>query len=313
MRKIYSLLVLLSITVTSSAQLRTLYNQYMLNQGVFNPGYMDISTRYSATLHFRKQWMTTPETPMTFTANGHYHITQNHGVGAIAVSDFTNGVNSLEIGALYNYHIWLGEKTALGLGVKLGYQQRSLQTDYIYFSEKEPTLDNRVSRGVNLGVGLSVQSQNFDFGISMPSIFDNALANPSSIYTTTYNHFYSHIGYKIRFNDNIILYPSAMARMVKGSRLNMSFDGHFLFGQLVWVGGGYQSDNSVTGSLGFFLEKGLRIVYTYQTSTFSSHKTTFEHTHEITLNFARTIDELPFARRKFTTRKGGQMRKKQKW
>ncbi|MNK18899.1 hypothetical protein D3C87_371150 [compost metagenome] len=312
MKQFLPFFVFLVLAFHSNAQLRGLYNQYMLNQGAFNPGYMDITTRYSANLHFRKQWMTVPETPMTFTANGHYHITQNHGVGAIAISDFTSGVNSLEIGGIYNYHVWLGEKTALGLGVKVGYQQRSLQTDYVYFSEKEPTLDNRVSRGVNLGVGMSIQSQNLDFGISMPSIFDNALADPSTIYTTTYNHFYSHIGYKIRFNEKIILYPTIMARMVKGSRLNMSFDGHFLFSQLIWVGGGYQSDNSVTGSFGLFLEKGFRVVYTYQTSTFSPHKG-LEHSHEITLNYAQTIEELPFARRKFTTRKGGQFRKKQKW
>jgi type IX secretion system PorP/SprF family membrane protein len=312
MKKSYFLPVLFLLAFTSNAQLRSIYNQYMLNQGIFNPGYMDISTRYSATVHVKKEWMTVPETPLTFSANGHYHISKNHGVGAIAVSDFAAGVNSLEIGALYNYHIWLGEKTALGLGVKVGYQQRSLQTDYIYFSEKEPTLDNRITRGVNVGAGLSIQSQNFDFGVSMPSIFDNALANPSTIYSTTYNHFYSHIGYKIRFNDNIILYPTAMARMVKGSRLNMSFDGHFLFGQMVWVGGGYQSDNSVTGSFGLFLEKGLRLVYTYQTSTFTPHKN-LEHSHEITINYARTIDDLPFAKRKYTTRKGGQFRKKLKW
>ncbi len=312
MKKSYFLPVLFLLAFTSNAQLRSIYNQYMLNQGIFNPGYMDISTRYSATVHVKKEWMTVPETPLTFSANGHYHISKNHGVGAVAVSDFAAGVNSLEIGALYNYHIWLGEKTALGLGVKVGYQQRSLQTDYIYFSEKEPTLDNRITRGVNVGAGLSIQSQNFDFGVSMPSIFDNALANPSTIYSTTYNHFYSHIGYKIRFNDNIILYPTAMARMVKGSRLNMSFDGHFLFGQMVWVGGGYQSDNSVTGSFGLFLEKGLRLVYTYQTSTFTPHKN-LEHSHEITINYARTIDDLPFAKRKYTTRKGGQFRKKLKW
>ena len=312
MKKIYCLFVLLAFTTVSYAQLRSVYNQYMLNQGIFNPGYMDISTRFSATVHVKKEWMTVPGTPLTFSANGHYHFTQNHGIGAIAISDFASGVNSLEIGALYNYHVWLGEKTALGFGVKVGYQQRSLQTDYVYFSEKEPTLDNRVTRGVNLGVGLSIQSQNFDFGISMPSIFDNSLANPSTIYATTNNHFYSHIGYKIRFNDNFILYPTVMARAVSGSPLNMSFDGHFLFGQMVWLGGGYQSDNSVTASLGFFLEKGLRIVYTYQTSTFSSHRL-LEHSHEITLNFARTIDDLPFSKRKFITRKGGQFRKKQKW
>lgn len=312
MKKICSLLVVLGLTFVSNAQLRSVYNQYMLNQGIFNPGYMDIATRYSATVHFKKEWMTVPATPMTFSANGHYHITKNHGIGGVAINDYAAGVNSLEIAGLYNYHVWLGERTALGLGVKVGYQQRSLKTDYIYFSEKEPTLDNRVTRGVNLGVGLSIQSQNFDFGISMPSIFDNSLANSSEIYTITNNHFYSHIGYKIRFNDNIVLYPTVMARAVKGSPVNLSFDGHFLFGQFVWVGGGYQSDNSVTGSFGLFLDKGLRLVYTYQTSTFTSHRL-LEHSHEITINFARTIDDLSFAKRKFITRKGGQFRKKQKW
>ncbi|WP_343747568.1 PorP/SprF family type IX secretion system membrane protein [Fluviicola sp.] len=309
MKKWILLSALIVSALNSSAQLRTYYSQYMLNQGIFNPGYMDITTRFSATLNFRKQWVSSLETPLTFSANGHYHITPNHGVGMVALTDYTAGVNTIEVSGVYNYHIWLGEKTALGLGVKVGYQQRSLQTDYIYFSEKEPTLDNRISRGLNLGVGLSIQSENFDFGVSMPSLFDNALADPSTIYATTYNHFFSHIGYKIRFNDNIIFYPTAMARMVKGSKLNMSFDGNFLFGQLIWVGGGYQSDNGVTGSLGLFLEKGLRIVYSYQTSFYTPHKH-LQNTHEVTLNFARSIDDLPFAKRKYTTRKGGQFRKK---
>ncbi len=309
MRNILLLPVLLAFTFNSNAQQRGSYNQYMLNQGLFNPGFMDITTRFSATVNFRKQWVTGLETPLTFSANGHYHITPNHGVGMVALTDFTAGVNTIEVSGIYNYHIWLGEKTALGLGLKVGYQQRSLQTDYIYFSEKEPTLDNRISRGLNLGVGMSIQSQNFDFGVSLPSVFDNALANPSTLFTTTYNHIFSHIGYKIRFNDNVILYPTVMARMVKGSKLNMSFDGHFLFGQLIWVGGGYQSDNSASASFGLFLEKGLRVVYSYQTSIFTPHKR-LENTHEITLNFARTLDDLPFAKRKYTTRKGGQFRKK---
>ena len=78
MKQFLPFLVFMALAFNSNAQMRSLYNQYMLNQGVFNPGYMDITTRYSANLHFRKQWMTVPETPMTFTANGHYHITQKN-------------------------------------------------------------------------------------------------------------------------------------------------------------------------------------------------------------------------------------------
>jgi type IX secretion system PorP/SprF family membrane protein len=281
----------------------------MLNQSVYNPGFMDINTRYSATATFRKQWLSYTDAPLTFNANGHYNITRNHGVGMLAGTDKIDNITTTNISASYTYHAWLNSKVALGMGVKLGYEQRSIQNNYVYFAESDPTLNQLKTAGFNMGAGLSIQSRNFDFGFSLPYLFNNRMGNSSTIYSTEATTFYSNIGYKMRFNDFFVLYPTILVKGVSGAPISMSFDGHFLYNQLFWFGGGYRSDNTVSLSCGVFLDEGLRIVYSYESAYFTPHKR-MDSSHEITLNYARTIKEFPFSKRTYTTRKGGQFRKK---
>jgi hypothetical protein len=84
----------------------------------------------------------------------------------------------------------------------------------------------------------------------------------------------------------------------------MSFDGHFLIGQFIWFGGGYRSDNTLALSAGVFLEKGLRIVYTYESASFSPHKR-MDLSHEISLNYARSLKDNPFSQRIFLRKRSG--------
>jgi type IX secretion system PorP/SprF family membrane protein len=303
---LYAASVLLTLSV--QAQLRSNYSQYMLNQGVINPGYADIESRYGAVLSARKQWFTMDGTPFTVFANGHYSFTRNHAVGGTISSDNINGVNIFDVSANYVYHLWLTKKLALGLGVKVGYQQVATKSDYVYFEHPgdylDPTLANLKSGGLNLGTGISLQSQNLLFGFSLPYLFNNSLAaKKSAAYETEDNHFYTTLGYKLRFNDNLILYPSLMLKGVSGAPYSMSFDGHILVSQLVWFGGGYRSDNTVALSVGLFLEKGLRVVYTYESAAFSPHKR-MDSSHEVSLNYARSLRDNPFSERIFRKRNG---------
>lgn len=298
---------LILLSVAAQAQLRPTFSQYMLNQGVINPGYADIETRYGGVVSARKQWMTMAGTPFTVFANGYYRFTQNHTVGGTISNDNVNQVNVLDISANYVYHAWLSRNLALGMGIKFGYQQVATNGDYVYFDPTgvtDPVLDYRKSGGLNLGAGVSLQSKNFMFGFSAPYLFNNTLLHTkAAIYTTDDNHFYTTLGYKIRFSDAFILYPSMMLKAVYGAPYSMSFDGHALINQFFWFGGGYRSDNTVAISAGFFLEKGLRVVYTYETAYFSPHKR-MDVSHEISLNYARSIYDSPFARRQYVKKNG---------
>lgn len=302
--KLFITAILILLTVTVQAQLRSNFSQYMLNQGVINPGYADIESRYGGVVSVRKQWTTMAETPFTVFANGHYSFTKNHAIGGTLSSDQVAGVNTLDISANYVYHAWLTKKLALGLGVKMGYQQISMKNNYVYFDPgTDPTLTNLKAGGFNMGAGLSLQSRNFLFGFSLPYMFNNAYANKKMTYGTADNHFYSTLGYKIRFSDNFVLYPTILLKGVAGAPLSMSFDGHVLINQFLWIGGGYRSDNTVAGSVGFFLDKGLRVVYTYESAYFSPHKR-MNGSHEISLNYARSIKDNPFSQRLYRKRSG---------
>lgn len=301
---------LLLLAGSVQAQLRSTYAQYMLNQGVINPGFADIETRYGGLVSVRKQWMSMGDTPLTGFASGHYRFTKNHAVGGTISSDQVNNVNITDIGANYTYHLWITRKFALGLGVKVGYQQISMKNQFVYFdSELDPTLNRTRKAGLNLGTGISMQSKNFLFGFSMPYLFNNAYANAKAQYSTSFNHFYSTLGYKVRlFDDNFVIYPSVLVKGVSGSPISMSIDGHILVSQMFWFGGAYRSDNTVALSAGLFLEKGLRIVYTYETANGTPH-TRLDASHEISLNYARSIYESPFSKRQYRKRNGKMYKK----
>jgi len=298
----------LAIGSSVFSQLRTTFNQYMLNPALVNPGFMDVQTRFGGALTYRKQWLSAGETPVTFAANGYYRLTRNHGVGMIVTNDRVGNINTLEVGLSYTYHLWITNKIALGLGVKAGFNQRSMQSDYVYFGDgADPVLANLKTGGINVGTGLSLQSKNFTFGVSVPYLFNNSLNGPYA-YVIGNNHFYTHMSYKLHASDNFVFVPSILLKGVSGAPLSMSFDGHVLINQLVWLGGGYRSDNTVGLSAGLFFKHGLRVVYSYETAYFSAH-TRFNSTHEISLNYAQSIEELPFQLRLYR-KKNGKMYKR---
>jgi len=296
-------LFLLIIGGSAFSQMRTTFNQYMINPGLLNPGFMDIQSHFGGTLAYRKQYMSAGETPLTIAANGFYRFNHYQGVGMIVTNDKVAGINTLDVGFSYAHNVWLTRGLALGLGVKASYQQRTMENDYVYFSEMDPVLSSKLNTfGFGAGVGLSLQSEDFQFGLSLPNILNNGLGKKYA-FAANDNHFYSNISYKCRFSDGFIFVPSAMVKGVSGSPISMAFDGHFLLGQLVWIGGGYHTDNTVGASAGLFLKKGVRVVYSYESAFFTAH-TRFNNTHEITVSFATDLKDYPFGTRLYRKKNG---------
>jgi type IX secretion system PorP/SprF family membrane protein len=288
---------------TAWSQMQTTYNQYMLNTNMINPAYIDLDARFGANVSGRKAWTTGEGTPLSIAANGYYRLDDAHSVGMIASNDRIANTSTTEVGFSYTYDLRIARRLWLGLGAKASFQQRGVGDDYTYFGPGvDPVLEKPGQIGFTAGAGFTLQNKNFTFGASLPFMLNNSLGNRNQ-FTLYDNHAYSHISYKMRASDDFIFIPSALMKAVKGSKVNLSFDGHFLIKQVVWVGGGYRSDNTVGGSVGIFLPKGLRIVYSYETATWSAHKS-LTNTHEVTLNYAQSLETLPFQRRLHRKRSG---------
>jgi len=295
-----------------AAQNRLAINQYMLNPGVYNPAAIDVTTKFGGNLIARKQWMRQDNAPETYLLNGHYNFSRNHGVGFMASNDRIDLFNQMEVSANYAYRVWIQDKVAIGFGVKAAFYSKSLVSDrYTYFSPLEPTLQDGALKqsGVNFGAGISVTSHNFDFNVSMPYLVANNLPKSDPYWLeTASNHVYASAGYKIRMNhDDFILYPTAMVKAVGGSPTQGSLDINMLFNQLVWVGVGAKTDNTIVGSFGFFFYNGLRIIYNFDSAVFTRHSN-LGVSHELSVGYAMTLEKNPFTVRKHMKKRGGWMK-----
>lgn len=290
-------------TFVSLAQMQPTYNQYVINPNLINPGYIDLSTRFGAAVVARKNWATGEGTPLTIAANGYYRLNDNHSVGMLASQDRVNDVNTTEVGLSYAYHLRISRRYWLGFGAKASFQARGGTADYVYFGPGiDPTLETVKSASMTAGTGLSLQSRNLIFGVSLPFMLNNAIGSRNS-FKVYDNHLYTYLAYKLRASDNFIFTPSVMAKGVAGSPVNLSFDGHVLFSQLIWLGGTYRSDNTAGISAGVFLPKGIRVIYSYENSMFTGH-TRFDNSHEITVNYAQSLETLPFQKRLYRKKNG---------
>lgn len=152
MKKLISLFLVFMVSLQLNAQLRGGMGTYMLNQNAFNPGFQDINTRYGGSLNFRRQWMSYAASPITATANGYYRFTRNHGVGMVTSYDKIDEVGTFDLGASYTYQAWMTDRVAIGLGIKLGFSQRSIGSDFVYFDAGDPTFNQMSTAGFNMGL-----------------------------------------------------------------------------------------------------------------------------------------------------------------
>jgi type IX secretion system PorP/SprF family membrane protein len=288
----------LLICFTSYGQVRQVLGQYMLHPQTYNPGYSDPDTKFSVNGIYKKQWVSQNNFPDAGIIYGHYNFNETHGAGLMISNDLMNSVNHFELAANYVYNIPIFSEANLGLGFKLAFcEQNLLKPNLIYF-DPEPLLDGgQTFTYINAGAGLSITSPTFNFHFSAPYFFGNRYLNSNDVYTFKYNHLYMNIGYKFRNDDWFIFYPTALVTAVEGAQLRATVNSNFLFSQLVWTGVGVSSDLTLSFMAGIFAMGGLRVTYGFEHSYFTKHNSTGV-THEVSLNYAKTINNNPFNKKK---------------
>ncbi|MFN5417997.1 MAG: PorP/SprF family type IX secretion system membrane protein [Flavobacteriia bacterium] len=308
MRLVVALLFIFSLNFSFS-QMKFKFKQYMLHQTIYNPGYVDVETKFSVNSIYRRQWLRKENFPEAFMMYGHYNFDRNHGVGLILTNDLINKYNQFEIGANYVYNIPIGNYN-LGLGVKVGFiEQNLIYNQLTYFDPVEPVLaeGNYTSRFLNIGTGISLTSRDLNIHIGLPQLFGNRFINQDNIYNLKSNNLFFNAGYKYHYSDWFVVYPNMMLYAIKGSKFHSSYNVHFLASQFIWFGGGVDSELTVNASLGVFLQSGIRFVYAVDNRFFPRNQTT-GFSHEVSLSYAKTIKDNPFSKRRMGRGMGGRRR-----
>ncbi|UKN02993.1 type IX secretion system membrane protein PorP/SprF [Paracrocinitomix mangrovi] len=180
MKKLLFILAISCFAYISKAQQQYVFTNFMMNDYYYNPAVAGSKKFHYANLGFRMQWAGFNEAPMTMYANfyGSVKNEMKHGYGISIVNDRSGLVNNTAISLNYAYHVKLGEKWKLGMGVKPGFIQYNIKLyDALLADEGDNILEGNVlSTGAfDLSSGIHLYSERFFFMLSMRHIFGDAI------------------------------------------------------------------------------------------------------------------------------------------
>jgi type IX secretion system PorP/SprF family membrane protein len=308
------------------AQQRPHYTQYVLNNFILNPAVAGIENYTDLKISHRHQWVGLNGAPVTTYASIHgpwrksdddvetattihppgdnprgrsfvadYTAPANHhGVGFTVINDRTGPLNRFSATAAYAYHIGIGPRTNLSMGVGLGIQNMTLNTNKLDFGAANP-IDpavagsmymNRIRPDVNLGLWL--YSADYFIGASAQNIVSSkfSYAEDTVKFETgkLVPHLFFTAGYRFFLSDDLSFLPSAQIRYLTASPVSFDINAKFQYRDFIWAGTSFRIDDGFSAMLGLNVNSTFNIGYSYDITT-SRLNTVSRGTHEIMVGF----------------------------
>lgn len=272
----------------SQAQIETMYNLYRLNPQVLTPVQAGSKDTSEVHLMYRQQWLGIEGAPRTMYFNGNFKWKQKRGIGVNAMFDQAGPVRLTMVSGDFAYHTQLNANWDLSGGIRLGVGNVSLD-----FANLKLTSPNDVlfagSRSTGMmfnmgwGVRIAKKNQGFFASVSMPRILKYDFGNLSGGYKDA-SYVYVMLGNKIEINEDLTLYPNAMARIA--TDVPLSWDAQLMANvkHKLDVGLTYRHQDSWGLRLGVQASKKTYIGYVYEMPTSEISKVS-NQTHELGLRF----------------------------
>ena len=272
----------------SKAQIETMYNLYRLNPQVLTPVQAGSKDTSEVHLMYRQQWLGIEGAPRTMYFNGNFKWKQKRGIGVNAMFDQAGPVRLTMVSGDFAYHTQLSTNWDLSGGIRLGVGNVNLDFANLKLTSPNDILfEGSRSTGMmfNMGWGVRIarKNQGFYASVSMPRILKYDFGNKSGGYKDA-SYVYVMLGNKIEINDDLTLYPNAMARIATDAPI--SWDAQLMANlkQKLDVGLTYRHQDSWGLRLGVQASKKMYIGYVYEMPT-SEISLVSNQTHELGLRF----------------------------
>ena len=285
--KRFVLIFMLAGAIPVFAQNDVLLTQQWFSRINQNPAATGNSDDIDIFILARQQWMGFENAPSTQVLNIHNYFYGIHsGLGLTAIRDET-GVGNRMVNAklAYAYHVNLGEKWLLSLGLSAGMIQNTFDPSGHFFIDSDPLLEtlektNRLEPDVDFGVELS--SGRLLFGASVTHI--TRLPDAATTLKLSQQYF-GYVRYKQPIGRSFDLITG-----IRGANFDAApFVDFSLAGLLLkkyWIGAMYRHDNAVAAMIG--MQMGfIRLGYAYDYSI-GSAASLAKNSHEIMISFKIT-------------------------
>jgi type IX secretion system PorP/SprF family membrane protein len=288
MKKIFTLVVLVSSILRVTAQQDPQFSMNMFNKQSVNPGYVGSNDAICGTLIYRDQWDGFPGAPKTFLFSADAAIPQIlGGVGLNVTSDQLGLQKSLNIKLAYAYRMDLGDGK-LALGLDLGFMQNSLSGTFFY----QDAGDRSIPSLSGVPGSVSATAPDFDFGAyyNTTDYYVGLSTTHLAASTITYgniksslaHHYYFMGGYKFPVSETLELEPSTLIKS-DASSTQLDINLRAIYKNEFWGGVSYRLQDAIVAMVGF-QTGGFIIGYSYDVTT-SEIKNYSGGSHEIMVHY----------------------------
>lgn len=281
----------LAACFVSNAQFDPNFTQYMFNEAIINPGYVGSRECLSGTMLYRQQWVGLDGAPTTLTGSVHSPLMGGKlGAGINFVNEKIGVSQRTAVSANGAYRLALKSGT-LSFGLQLGLVSLSENLSQLNLqSDQQFMVSSGKKTAPNLGFGMYYSTNKWYGGISIPRMIYNRIDVASgstelqNSFNVDYFHYYITGGGVINLSNTIKLRPNAMMKVVKGAPAQLDVNANLLFNDMIWAGLGYRTGDAMNLMLGAFINKQLRIGYSYD-YTLSALQDYNTGSHEIMLGY----------------------------
>jgi type IX secretion system PorP/SprF family membrane protein len=284
-----TMVCLLCICGSVSAQQEPMYSQYMFNMLHINPAYAGNRGSDNFTLLYRNQWIGISGAPKTASVSWDKRTDENNmGYGLELYNDQLGIERTSGFQAFYSYYIPFND-AYLTFGISAGLlNYRAAYSESQFLDLKDPVFMQNVNGWLpTAGFGMLYCTPQWYISFSVPALLKTktSVANKfSQNGIGANNHYFLTGGYQFEVSKNIKLKPSAMLKAVTGSPLQFELSLNSWFIDMIGCGVSYRPGDAIVGIFQFQLTPCLRIGYSYDytISDFGSYN---RGTHEVMLRW----------------------------
>jgi len=293
--------ILLNIcTFAASAQQDPQISQNMFNHLIVNPGFSGNSGAINLMLLNRQQWVGFPGAPATtvFQIDAPLRlIGAADGLGFTVLKDAIGYEKNVTFGFDYSYRFQLGQGQ-LGCGISLGMMNKNLSPGWTdteggdLIDNSDPALPKQEVNGVlfDFGAGFFYRDKKYYLGISSLHLNQPSFVFEEKGHYSLKRHYYLTGGYNLEMNDDrFTLQPSFFVKS-DGTTSQVDLDLLLQYNRRFWGGLGYRNKDAVVVFLGFEMQNGLKIGYSYDlnTSVLSRYNS---GSHELFVSYAVLLNK----------------------
>ena len=288
MKKRVLVILILLIAFKINAQQDPQYTQYMYNMNVINPAYAGSSDGASFGILYRDQWEGLEGAPKTATMNIHFPAGRNVGLGFSAISDEIGPVSETNLYVDFSYTLNFSNDNRIAFGVKAGGTFHDVGlVDLSLIDPNDPFFANDINENTpNVGAGIYFyKPNNYYISVSIPNILESVhLDNNDFNIGSETRHIFAAAGYVFDINENFKFKPHTFVKYASQSPISLDLNANLFMYDLVEIGAGYRTDDSVTAMINFMVSPSVRIGYAYD-SIQSELNFLTKASHEIFINF----------------------------